>query len=125
MPNLEVLSIRNLPELKGGISTLLMDYFVQSVAAMFVNVVNKKRKSASFEFIALGAPLHRDVNIGTHHVAHTPVSDLVRFRVYKVDYKHPSPSGLSIVLSEVVNGAALSAEETFPHEHLLEDYWLG
>ena len=125
MPKLEVLSIRNLPEIRGGISTLLMDYFVKGLAAMFLDIVNKKRKSTSIKFIALGAPFYRDVNIGTHHVDHTSVSDLLRFRVYSIDYNYPSPSGLSTVLSEVVKGAAVSADETFPYEYLLNNYWLG
>lgn len=125
MPDLEVLVIRNLPELKDGISAMPMEYFVKGLAAMFLDVVNKKTKSASFKTIALGAPLYRDVNIGTHHVVHTPISDFLRFRVYNIDYEYPSPSGLSTVLSQVVTGAALSADDALMQKDILDDYWLG
>ena len=106
MPDLEVINIRNLPLLNARLAIPHMDYFVKSLAAMFV------------ETVALGAPLYKDVNIGTHHVAHTPVSDFLRFRVYNVDYNYPSPSGLSTVLSELAKGAAVSADEAFTYQHL-------
>lgn len=124
MPHLQVLNIRNLPILSDNCA-MPMDYFVKGLAAMFVDIVNKKRKSTSFEIIVLGAPLYRDVRIGTHHVAHSPVSDFLRFRAYNVDYKYPSPSGLTTVLSEVVKGAAISSDEALKHKHLLYFYWLG
>ena len=125
MPNLELLNIRNLPTLKDRISVIPTDYFVKGLAAMFLDAVNKKRKSASFRTIALGSPLYRDMKVGTHHVAHTRVSDFLRFRVYNVDYAYPSPSGLSTVLSELVKGAVINDHEAFTHEYLLNDYWLG
>ena len=124
MPQLQVLNIRNLPILSGNCA-MHMDHFVKGLAAMFLDVVNKKKTSTLFETIAVGAPLYRDINIGTHHVAHTPASDFLRFRVYKVDYRYPSPSGLSTVLSEIAKGAAISADEGFAHNHLLDYYWLG
>lgn len=126
MPKLKILVIRNLPELKGGISAMPMDYFAKGLATMFLDVVSKKRKSTFFKTFALGAPLYRDINIGTHHVDHTPVSDFLRFRVYNVDYNYPSPNGLSTVLSEVAKGAAVSVDELLMQELLLmNDYWLG
>ena len=124
MPDLEMLNIRNLPVLDGNCA-IPMDYFVKGLATMFLDVVNKKKMSSSFDTIALGAPLYRDQYIGTHHVAHTPVSDFIRFRVYNFDYRYPSPSGLSTVLREVAKGAAVSADEPFTHDHLLHCYWLG
>lgn len=125
MPNLELLNIRNLPTLQDRISVIPTDYFVKGLAAMFLDAVNKKRTSASFRTIALGSPLYRDMKVGTHHVAHTCVSDFLRFRVYNVDYAYPSPSGLSTVLSELVKGAVINDDETFTPEYLLNDYWLG
>lgn len=123
MPQLQVLNIRNLPILSGNCA-MSMDHFVKGLAAMFLDVVNRKKESTFFDTIAIGAPLWRDINIGTHHVAHTPVSDFLRFRVYKVDYDYPSPSGLSTVLSEVAKGAAVSADEAFTHDYLLYYYWM-
>ena len=76
------------------------------------------------KFIALGVPLYADPNIESYHVAHTPVSDFLRFRVYNINYKYPSPNGLSNVLSEVVKGAAVSADGGFEPD-LKDDYWLG
>ena len=125
MASLEVLNIRNLPQLSAKLAMPHMDYFVKSLAAMFVDIVNKDWKSALLKTIAIGAPLYKDVKIGIHHLTHTPVSDFLRFRVYSVDYKYPSPSGLSTVLSEVAKGAAVTAEEAFKHEMLLNNYWLS
>ena len=102
-----------------------MDYFVKGLAAMFVDIVNKKQDSVRLKTIALGAPLYRDIYIGTHHVEHTTVSDFLRFRVYKIDHNYPSPRGLSPVLSEIGKGAARNTEEESYHTHLLYNYWLG
>lgn len=102
-----------------------MDYFVKGLAAMFVDIVNKKPEPSRLKTIALGAPLYRDINIGTHHVLHTPVSDLITFRVYSIDYNYSSPSGLSPVLSQIVKGAADSSEGDLYPPDLLHDYWLG
>lgn len=124
MPYLKVLNIRNLPEISGR-SAMPMDYFVKGLAAMFVDIVNKKRKSTLLKTVAIGAPLYRDVYIGTHHVVHTAVSDFLRFRIYNIDYDYPSPSGLSPVLSKICKGAASSSEDEFCHSHLLHNYWLG
>lgn len=125
MPDLEVLNIRNLPPLNARLAISHMDYFVKYLAAMLVDIVSKMRESNLLKTVALGSPLYKDVKVGTHHVAHTPVSDFLRFRVYNVDYNYPSPSGLSTVLSEVAKGAAVSADEAFTYQHLLRDYWLG
>lgn len=77
------------------------------------------------KFIALRSPLYADINIESYHVAHTTVSDFLRFRIYKINYKYPSPNGLSTVLSEVVEGAAaVSADGGFEPD-LKDDYWLG
>lgn len=51
-----------------------MEYFVKGLAAMFVDIVIKKPEPSLLKTIALGAPLSKDINIGTHHVHHTPVS---------------------------------------------------
>lgn len=124
MPSLETLNIRNLPEIESR-SAMPMDYFVKGLAAMFVDILNKKSKPSLLKLIALGAPLYRDINIGTHHVLHTPVSDLLTFRVYNIDYNYSSPSGLSPVLSQIVKGAADSSEGDLYPPDLLYDYWLG
>lgn len=129
MPHLEMLNIRNLPVLNGN-CVIPMDYFVKGIAAMFLDVVNKEKMSTSsgttsLDTIALGATFFRDVNIGTHHVAYDLVSDFLRFRAYNIDYKYPSPSGLSTVLSEVAKDAAYDDDEVFPHDYLFNYYWLG
>ena len=102
-----------------------MDYFVKGLAAMFVDVANKKGRLYSLRTIALGAPLYRDLHIGTHHVVHTDLSDFLRFRVYDIDYNYPSPMGTSPVLREIVKGAADTSEEQLYEAHLLDNYWLG
>ena len=123
MAQLEVFNIRNLPVFSGK-AAIPMDYFVKGAAAMFVDIVSKVGRS-SLRTIALGAPLYRDVYIGTHHVVHTPVSDLLRFRVFSIDYNYSSPSGLSPVLSQIIKGAEdRSNGDLFP-SWLLQGYWLG
>ena len=125
MPCLEVLNIRNLPQLSARLPMPHMDYFVKSLATMFVDTVNKKRESTFIKTIALGAPLYRDLLIGTYALTDTVLSDFLRFRVYSVDYNYPLPNGLSTVLSEVAKGAAISAGGAFTHRKLLNDYWLS
>ena len=116
MPNLTVLNIRNLPQFSGRV-VLPMDYFAKGLAASFVDIVNLEQKS-TLTTIAIGALLYRDLNIGTHHVVHTAVSDLIRFRVYNIGYDYQSPSGVSPVLSEVVK------DGSYP-PGLIYNYWLG
>lgn len=124
MPHLEVFNIRNLPEISGRFA-MPMDYFVKGLAAMFVDIATKKGTLRSLRTIALGAPLYRDLHIGTHHVVHTDLSDYLRFRVYNIDYIHPSPIGMCPVLREIVRGAAHTSEEQLYEQHLLNNYWLG
>lgn len=73
MPLLETPNIRNLPEMERR-AAMPMEYFVKGLAAMFVDIVIKKSEPSLLKTIALGAPLSKDINIGTHHVLHTPVS---------------------------------------------------
>lgn len=61
MPSLETLHIRNLPEMERR-AAMPMDYFVKGLAAMFVDIVNKKPEPSLLKIIALGAPLYRDIN---------------------------------------------------------------
>lgn len=124
MSALEVLNIRNIPQSKRRLTMPHVDYFVKSLVAMFVDIMNKDRESTLLQTVAIGAPLYKDIHIGTHHLTHTAISDFVRFRVYSIDYKYPSPIGRSTVLIEVVDGAAIIAED-FRHTKLLDYYWLG
>ena len=123
MPCLETLNIRNLPEIKGR-PMMPIDYHVKGLAAMVVDFANERRNS-TLKTIAIGAPFYRDIYIGTHHVVHTPVSDLLCLRVYSINYNYRSPSGLSPVLSQIIKGAVYSSEEELYPKHLLYDYWLG
>lgn len=119
MSSLEVLNVRNLPESYH----LAMPYFVvKNFAARLVDIVKQNRQSTLLKTVALGALLYKDVHIGTHHLTHTPLSDFLRFRVYSIDYNYPSPTA---VLTEVINGAAISSDEAFRHTKLLKYYWLG
>ena len=125
LPNLEVLNIRNLPELHGTV-VMPMDYFVKGLAAMVVDIMNKRRKTTLIKTIALGAPLYRDISIGTHHIVHTSVSDFLTFCIFNIDYDYPSPSGPSPVLSLIVEGAASNCkEEDLYPTSLIHNYWLG
>ena len=124
MPHLETFNIRNLPAISGSVA-MPMDYFVKGLAVMFVDVANKGRILCPIGTIALGAPFYRDIDIGTHHVVHTDLSDYLRFRVYGVEYNYPSRMGRSPILREIVKGAANTSEEQFSHENLLYSYWLG
>ena len=123
MPYLKALNIRNLPELTGR-AAMPMDYFVKGLAAMFVDIISKGWKP-TLTSVALGAPLYRDIVIGTHHIVHTPVSDLLCFRIYHIDYHYRSPAGASPVLSETVKGAASTCEESSYTRQFLSMYWLG
>ena len=102
-----------------------MDYFVKGLATMFVDIATKQGRLDSLRAIALGAPLYRDLHIGTHHVIHTDLSDYLRFRVYIIDHIHSSPIGTSPVLREIVRGAAYTSEEQFWEACLFDNYWLG
>ena len=127
MPRLETLNIRNLPVIKGRPKrrpTMPMDYYVKGLAAMIVDIATEGRKS-TLKTIAIGAPFYRDIYIGTHHITHTPVSDLLSLRVYSIGYNYQSPSGLSPVLSQIIKGAAYISEEELYPKDLLYDYWLG
>ena len=123
MPRLEVLNIRNLPQIK-GMPTTPMDYYVKGLAAMVVDIANEWQIS-TLKTIAIGAPFYRDIYIGTRHVIHNPVSDLLRLRVYSIDYNYLSPSSPSPVLSQTITGACYSSEEELYPTDLLYDYWLG
>ena len=123
MPRLETLNIRNFPEIKGR-PTIPGSYFAKSLAAMIVDIANERRKS-SLKIIAIGAPFYRDIYMGTHHINHTSVSDLLSLRVFSIDYNYLSPSGLSPVLSQIIKGAAYISEEELYPKDLLYDYWLG
>ena len=124
MPHLAAFNIRNLPAISGRVA-MPMDYFVKGLATLFVDVTNKQGRLDSLRTIALGAPLYRDLHIGTHHVIHTDLSDYLRFRVYIIDHIYPSPIGTSPVLREIVRGAANTSEEKFSESYLLDNYWLG
>ena len=101
-----------------------MDYYAKGLAAMIVDIANKGQKP-TLKTIAIGAPFYGDIYIGTHHLIHTPLSDLLSLRVYSIDYNYLSPSGPSPVLSQIVKGAAYSSEEELYPKDLLYDYWLG
>ena len=124
MPHLEAFNVRNLPAISRSVA-MPMDYFVKSLAAMFVGVANEAMRQFPIGTIALGAPFYRDIDFGTHHVVHTVLSDYLRFRVYDVDYNHPPRMGEPPILREIVQGAANTSEEESPYEELLFSYWLG
>ena len=121
MPYLEVLNIRNLPEIYEE-TAKFMDYFVKGLAETFVAIVNKERKSTLLKTVALGAPLYMDLKIDPH-IVDSNVSNILRFRVYNVDYDYPSPS--APVLSQIVKGAECNTDDGFSQPGLLYDYWLG
>ena len=123
MPDLATLNIRNPPTFCEN-APMPMDYFVKGLAAMVVDIVTQRGKT-SLGTIALGAPFYRDLTVGTHHVVHTDLSDLLRLRVYHIDQNYRSPTGLSPVLSEITMGAVCSTEEDLYPSHLLDSYWLG
>ena len=122
MPHLEAFNIRNLPAISGSVA-MPMDDFVKGLAAMFIDVTDKEKRLCPVGTIALGAPFYRDIDIGTSHVEDTELSDYLRFRVYDVDYNHPS--GGPPILCEIVKGAAETSEEQFPYDDLLYSYWFG
>ena len=123
MLSLEVLNIRNLPEIKGRLP-MPMDYYTKGLAAMVVDSMDLTREM-TLKTIAIGAPFYRDIYIGTRHIVHTPVSNFLSLRVYSIDHNYLSPSGLSSVLSQIMQGAAYFSEEELYPKDLLHDYWLG
>lgn len=107
MKRLQLLNIRNMPELPAAYCPLALDYTLKGLATMFIDIADTKRNpkcTPLLKIIAIGAPLYRDNRIGTNQFPDNHVVDFLQLRVYHVDYDYQSGGTHQYVLSQVAKG---------------------
>ena len=127
MPKLRTLHIRNLPKTALTELCLPTDYLVRGIASAILDAyargkLSNRRKSLTT--IALGAPLYRDIHIGSNHFPKDPTRDFLQLRVYHVDYEYQSAIGPLPTVTQVAQGTADDAT-TCLDKDILHEYWLA
>lgn len=74
--------------------------------------------------IAIGAPVYRDIHIGSNHFPRDSGRDFLQLRVYHVDHQYQSVLGPSPIVTQVAKGTADDAVMCLDKD-LLNEYWLG
>ena len=127
MPKLRTLHLRNLPKTDLTACCVPIDYMVKGFASAFLELdtggIPFKHQN-SLNTIALGAPVYRDLHIGSNHFPRDPVQDFLQLRVYHVDYKYQSVIGPSPTVTLVAKGTADDATTCLDKE-VLHEYWLA
>lgn len=126
-PKLRTLHLRNLPKTDLTSSFLPTDDIVKSLAFAIQDMYSRGKppnRQMALTTIALGAPLYRDIHIGSNHFPSEPVRDYLQLRVYHVDYKCQSVLGPSPTVTQVAKGTADDATTCFDKD-VLHEYWLS
>ncbi len=128
MPKLRTLHFRNLPKIAlTEICLLPTDYLVKGIASAILDSYAHGKLSnrrGSLATIALGAPLYRDIHIGSNHFPNDLSRDFLQLRVYHVDYKYQSAIGPLPIVTQVAKGTA-DAATTWLDKDILHEYWLA
>lgn len=127
MKTLRTFHIRNLPEIDFNETYLPIVYAVQSLAKLIADILASGKKSDHLpllDTIALGAPVYRDIHVGSNHFPSESVRNFLQLRVYHVDYGYQSVLGPSPTVTEVAKGTADDAT-TCIDKGILHEYWLA
>lgn len=127
MPKLQTLHFRNLPKTSLTEIYLSTDHLVKGIASTILDAYARGKVSnrpKSLTTIALGAPLYRDIHIGSNHFPKDPTRDFLQLRVYHVDYKYQSAIGPLPIVTQVAKGTA-DAATTCLDKDILHEYWLA
>lgn len=98
-----------------GLANAVLDVF---------NCGNSSIRQNSLTTIALGAPVYRDIHMGSNCFPSDPVRDYLQLRVFHVDYGYQSVLGPSPVVTQVAKGTVDDATICVDKD-LLQEYWLA
>ena len=127
MRKLRTLHLRNQPKTDLTKAFLATNYIVKGLASSILDWYAGGKPSEghkSLTAIALGAPVYRDLHIGSNHFPRDPVQDFLQLRVYHVEYKYQSVIGPSPTVTLVAKGTADDATTCLDKE-FLHEYWLA
>ena len=127
MPKLRTLHIRNLPPTELNKSYLPTDYMIKGLAYAVLDAFtcgNSSTRQKSITTIAVGAPVYRDIHIGSSCLPSNLVRGFLQLRVYHVDHEYQSILGPSPVVTQVAKGTADDAT-TCVDKDILHKYWLA
>ena len=127
MRKLRTLHFRNLLKTDLTTSFLPTEYMVKGLASALLDVYvgdSPSNGQKSLTTVAFGAPVSRDIHIGSNHFPSDPVRDFLQLRVYHVDYKYQSVLGPSPTVTQVAKGIANGATTCLDKE-VLHAYWLA
>lgn len=127
MPKLRTLHFRNLPKTDLTTSFIPNDYMLKSFVSAFLGLDaggKRSKRQKLLTTIAIGAPVYRDIHIGSNHFPSDPARDFLQLRVYHVDYKYQSVIGTSPTITLVARGTADDATTCLDKE-ALHEYWLA
>ena len=130
MKKLKHLSIRNMPQMASTLGPT-PEFLLKSLANIFVDIVNLHKPSGCgplLRTLAIGAPLYRDVRVGTNHfsnnLVYDPSVEFLQFRIYQVDYNYESLQPLATAVSLIAKGTPDDAWRLGRSEIPDWGYWL-
>lgn len=137
LPNLQILNIRNLPEMN-GITVISADTLVKGIALkwveqlIFASLFHRESLEdyggsgdpPSLSILALGSLKYRDLWDGAHVYDNSIKNDFQTLRLFAVDYRRDSDGDWAPVLTHLSTGTTKNNEHPYRDISILEPYWL-
>ena len=138
LPNLQILNIRNLPEMNGNVTVISADTLVKGIALKWVEELiyaslfhreslenyGGSGDPPSLSILALGSLMYRDLWNGAHVYDNYVWKDFQTLRLFPIDYRRNSAGDWAPILTHLSTGSTKVNEHPYRDISILEPYWL-
>lgn len=138
LPKLQILNIRNLPEVHGSLTAISADTIVKGIALEWMeglicaSLFDRESLQSfggsgdppSIFILALGSLMYRDIWDGGHVFDNSIKNDLQTLRTFSVDYSRDSVGDWAPILTHLSTGSTKYNEHPYRNISILEPYWL-
>ncbi|KAG7006123.1 hypothetical protein G7Y79_00016g041080 [Physcia stellaris] len=138
LPKLQILNIRNLPEIPESVTAIPTDTMVKGLALewmeslIWANLVERESLQflgglgdpPSIVIIAFGSLMYRDLWDGAHVYDNSIKNDLQTLQTFLVDYRRTSHGEWAPLLTHLSTGSTKFNQHPYRDISILEPYWL-
>lgn len=122
MSQLQTLNVRNLPPAKTSETWLPIDYMLDGLATMLLNIVTKKART--LKTLAIGASTYGSVRVGMGHYTPNSASTFLQLRIYHINYDCRYRNSITPKLHLIGRGTPADAWGEAENLDIFTLYWL-
>ena len=138
LPKLQILNVRNLPEIPGSVTAISPDTVVRGIGSewmedlIWASLFERESLQSfggagdppSVVILAFGSLMYRDLWDGAHVYDKSIKNDLQTLRLFAVDYRRDAVGDWAPLLTHISSGTTKYNDHPYRDISILEPYWL-